>query len=432
MFSRVLLPTDFSSYAARTVQCIGEIPGITDLILLHVLETRPDRSTSYGKHAIEIRIRKALNQLKTLKEDLERPDLPVRILVHERVHDDVAGTILTVAAEEKVDLIALGARGRTLRNFFLGSVSAAVLRDAKTGIFVVHDRSLDSGYALARYCRSTFTEILCPVDFSKPSYDAVDSLRKIQFGTEVILLHVLGEKISEPDLHIAQENAKKRLEKMKEDLEKEGFRVRISLTGGEPAAEVLRAAETGDVTLILLPRFGKRDYVQAIGIGSTAARIAENARCPVLVRYPHLHYEVVTRELAREEFSTAEELWLHYHQQKTDPATDRLFATFADGVPAGVARCRRHPDGLEVDGVFVLDEFRNRGYARRLMTALVAACGSEDLFMHSTVELVPFYRTFGFEPIPELILPRTIRDRYDFAMGDLEMARVQPMLRRKG
>ena len=112
--------------------------------------------------------------------------------------------------------------------------------------------------------------------------------------------------------------------------------------------------------------------------------------------------------------------------------TDRLFITFVDRVPAGVARCRRHPDGLEVDGVFVLEEFRNRGYARRLMEALVPACGGEDLYMHSTLELVPFYRTFGFEPIPEEDLPTTIAERYSFAMGDLRMAQVQPMRRPAG
>ena len=53
MFSRVLLPTDFSPHAERTVQCIAEVPGIEDLILLHVLESGPDNSTAYGQHTIE-------------------------------------------------------------------------------------------------------------------------------------------------------------------------------------------------------------------------------------------------------------------------------------------------------------------------------------------------------------------------------------------
>ena len=432
MFPRVLLPTDFSPHAERTVHCIGEIPGIGDLILLHVLEPGPDNSTPYGQHTVEARIRESLLQLEGIRKWTERPDLPVRILVHERVHDDVAETILSVAAKEKADLIALGGRGRTLKNLVLGSVSAAVLRDAKTGVLVVHDRGLDRGEALGKYCRSAFAKVLCPVDFSKPSLDTVESLPGIMRAGEVLLLHVIGDEMRDEDLGIASANARKRLDGLAEALGKAGLGARVLVTAGKPAAAILRVAEEEDASLVLLTRFGKRDYVQAVGIGPTAGEVGEKARQPVLVRYPHLHYDVATLELKRNEFSIAEEIWLHYHEMKTDPATDRLFATFVDRVPAGVARCRRHPDGLEVDGVFVLDEFRNRGYARRLLAALVPACGGEDLYMHSTLELVPFYRTFGFEPIPEHELPRTIRDRYSFAMGDLHAAKVQPMRRPAG
>lgn len=428
MFPRVLLPTDFSPHAERTVQCVGEVPGILEITLLHVLEASPDGSTPYGQHTIEKRITESLLQLEGLKKWMVRPDLSVRVLVHERVHDDVAETILGVAAKEKADLVALGARGRTLRSLVLGSVSAAVLKDARTGVLLVHDRDLEDGAAFGRYCTSAFGRVLCPVDFSKPSLDAVESLGGLRPG-EVVLLHVLQAEPG-PFLPLAEATAGKRLETLRAGLEGKGIRARVILAKGSPAGETLRVAEQEKVSLVLLSRFGKRDYVQARGIGSTAGEIAEKARCPVLVRYPDLHYDVVTRELEKAEFPVAEELWLHYHQQKTDPATDRMFATFVDGVPAGVARCRRHPDGLEVDGVFVLEEFRNRGYARRLLAALVPACGSEVLYMHSTLELVSFYRTFGFEPIPEQELPKTIMERYRFAMGDLKMADVQPMVRK--
>ena len=96
---------------------------------------------------------------------------------------------------------------------------------------------------------------------------------------------------------------------------------------------------------------------------------------------------------------------------------------------ACVARCRRHPDGLEVDGVFTLDDFRGRGYARNVMAALVAACRNEDLYMHSTTELVTFYGQYGFVPISESELPSTIRARFDFAMGEMQGSNVQPMKR---
>ncbi len=406
--------------------------GSVELILLHVLEAGPGGDGDSGHHTIETRIREALLQLEMLKKDFGMPGLLIRVLVHERVHDDIAETILSVASREKADLIALGARGRTLRNLVLGSTSAAVVRDAKTGVLVLHDKLLDSGEAFGKYCRSAFIRMLVPVDFSKPSLDAVASLPRLARGGEVILLHVLGENLHGWDVPVARMSAEKRLDVLKEDLEKAGFKARALIRTGRPDAEVLRVSEDEEVTLLVLSRYGKRDYVQAAGIGRTAAAIAEKVRVPILIHSPRLDLAVVARELGPGEFHTAEEIWVHYHPLKADPSTDRIFSVFADGVPTGVARCRRHPDGLEVDGVFTLEEFRNRGYARKMVAALVEACGKETLYMHSTLELVPFYRTFGFEPIPEEELPPTIRERYTFAMGDMQAAHVQPMRRAHG
>ncbi len=133
--------------------------------------------------------------------------------------------------------------------------------------------------------------------------------------------------------------------------------------------------------------------------------------------------------LNSDEFALAQEVWMTYHQQKGDPGTDRIFGVFVEGALAAVARCRRHPDGLEVDGVYVPDEYRDRGYARRAVQGLVDACGGEPLFMHSTLPLAQFYSSFGFRKISEDELPRSIRERFNFAEGDLEGANVVPMER---
>ena len=77
---------------------------------------------------------------------------------------------------------------------------------------------------------------------------------------------------------------------------------------------------------------------------------------------------VDVRELSPREMIRAEkELWIHYHQQKANAATDRLFAAFAGTQLVGVARCSRYPDGFEVDGVYVLEEYRRQGFARLVM-----------------------------------------------------------------
>jgi GNAT superfamily N-acetyltransferase len=105
-----------------------------------------------------------------------------------------------------------------------------------------------------------------------------------------------------------------------------------------------------------------------------------------------------------------EELWIHDSQQKADTTTDRLFAAFAGTQLVGVARCSRHPDGFEVDGVYVLEEYRHRGFARSVMKRLIEECGRyETLYLHAKPELVDFYRDMGFAPVPVPDLPATIR-----------------------
>jgi GNAT superfamily N-acetyltransferase len=138
---------------------------------------------------------------------------------------------------------------------------------------------------------------------------------------------------------------------------------------------------------------------------------------------------IVVRELVHEEFPLAEKLWEEYRGQKNDMPEERVFGVFEDGALAATARCTRHPDGLEMDCVFSSERFRGKGYARQAVQALIDACGKERIFIHSTIALIRFYRTFGFVPIPEDQLPRTIRERFLFCFGEMEGCNVCPMTR---
>jgi PAS domain-containing protein len=140
----------------------------------------------------------------------------------------------------------------------------------------------------------------------------------------------------------------------------------------------------------------------------------------------------VIRELMADEFTLADEVWLEYHDTKGDPATDRIFAVFVEDTVVSLARCRRHTDGMEVDGIFTPAVYRKRGYSHLAVSALVEACHNDDLWMHAIRNLVPFYQSFGFENIAERDLPPTIRERYVWAAGNLEGADVQPMHRKAG
>ena len=135
------------------------------------------------------------------------------------------------------------------------------------------------------------------------------------------------------------------------------------------------------------------------------------------------------RELVSLEFTIAEALWTDYHNTKGDSKTDRIFAAFYGGQAVSVARCKRHTDGFEVDGVFTPVSQRGHGYANAVLWGLVEASGQDTLYMHSVWDLTKFYSNFGFVPIDEKELPPTIRERFAWAGGEMEGANVRPMRR---
>jgi hypothetical protein len=138
---------------------------------------------------------------------------------------------------------------------------------------------------------------------------------------------------------------------------------------------------------------------------------------------------IPAKELLSIEFPLAESLWVDYHETKGNPGSDRIFAAYHENTPVSLARCRRHPDGYELDAVFTPEPMRGHGFAKAAVAGLVEACGKNTLYMHSVLHLVDFYSQFGFIPIEEKDLPPTIRDRYAWAGGELEGADVRPMRR---
>lgn len=136
-----------------------------------------------------------------------------------------------------------------------------------------------------------------------------------------------------------------------------------------------------------------------------------------------------TRELKRDEFYLAEKVWEQYRGQRADPAHERIFGVFADGSLVATARYTTHPDGNEMDCVFTPEQYRGKGYARFAVEELIRHCGSETIHIHSTIVLISFYKTFGFTPIPEDELPRSIKERFVFCFGEMMGCNVCPMVR---
>jgi Universal stress protein family. len=95
---RILIPTDFSDYSEAALQMASEIPNVTEAIILHVTEGKAN-----GK------VKEKLEEARLL---LSSQGITTQIRIVEQIKEPIEATIRSVAEEERIDCIIVGARGR--------------------------------------------------------------------------------------------------------------------------------------------------------------------------------------------------------------------------------------------------------------------------------------------------------------------------------
>ena len=144
----------------------------------------------------------------------------------------------------------------------------------------------------------TIKTILYPTDFSDYAQNAqkyaVELAKK--FKAKVVLLHVASIPTYPVAYEIAvdikalddeiQTAARKRLDKIQEEIAAEGLKVETQLAIGQPFAEIVAAARNVNADLVVLATHGLGP-VKHMLMGSTAEKVVRKAPCPVLtVRHP--------------------------------------------------------------------------------------------------------------------------------------------------
>lgn len=140
-----------------------------------------------------------------------------------------------------------------------------------------------------------FKKILCPTDFSEPSYDAIKAAGELayHFESELCVIHVvppvpmvpIGTEPSGFNVPLYQQeleaSSKKSLEKVVNQLEAEALKVRLIVLRGNPADEIVRTADEEDADLIVIATHGRTGLDRLI-FGSVAEKVVRFAKCPVL------------------------------------------------------------------------------------------------------------------------------------------------------
>ena len=282
IFSRVLVPTDFSRPAHNTLECVAGMHGLKEMVLFHAVDaTRPFRNRSM----FDQKVGNARILLGEKKEQLGGRGFSVETRVKTVTGGDIATSILETAEEERVSLVIMGSRGRTLvRGLLLGSVSSDVLRFGKVPLLILsHEfarglRGVDCG----RRCGEILSRVLCPTDFSAAADRCAAFLSETRGIGEVILAHVVTKGETEDEIEGYVEDAREKLGRMSEEFRAGGHRVSFRVHVGDPVNGILRLAREEDATLIAIGTVGK-NWLKEVLMGSTTLGVVRHANRPVLV-----------------------------------------------------------------------------------------------------------------------------------------------------
>lgn len=139
-----------------------------------------------------------------------------------------------------------------------------------------------------------FKRILCPTDFSDPSYEALKAGKELaaHFGAELLLLNVvtpvpvvpLTPAPMAPDLLVNEQgliySATKTLEEVVSQIESKDLKVRFFVLQGNPADEIVRLAADKEADVIVIATRG-RTGLDRFFFGSVAEKVVRLAQCPV-------------------------------------------------------------------------------------------------------------------------------------------------------
>jgi len=149
----------------------------------------------------------------------------------------------------------------------------------------------------------TFSKILAPTDFSDDSKNALAYAIELaqKFGSEIIVEHVdqplspvmIGDLSPGLDMstvnRIAEEQRLMALKELDQEiarLREAGIKARSLMRVGAPFLEIVNAAQSEGVDLIVMGTHGRTGLAHVL-MGSVAGRVVNKAHCPVLtVRHP--------------------------------------------------------------------------------------------------------------------------------------------------
>ena len=301
---RILCPIDFSDYSRRALDHGVAIARWYEstVTALHVFSSTPVPAFGPGPVVFQPLVLTNADRDQLLADTRafvateSSPDVAIETVLRE---GNAAAEILAQASSMHADLLVIGTHGRSgFERLLLGSVAEKVLRKASCPVLTVPARLPDAvpmGPVL-------YERILCPLDFSDSSLDALQyaiSMAEEADGN-LTVLHVIELEFEDvaglagmgddPAVTLGtflkerEEAARRRVQEAVSGVS-EYCSVTALVTHGKPWREVLRVAAEQQSELIVIGVQG-RGAADRLVFGSTTQHVVRTATCPVLTLRP--------------------------------------------------------------------------------------------------------------------------------------------------
>jgi nucleotide-binding universal stress UspA family protein len=198
-----------------------------------------------------------------------------------------ADCVLLYARFLPADLIVMGSHGRSgFEHLVLGSVAEKVLRNATCPVLTVPPRA-------STVSKLPFKRILCPVDFSTPSIEALQVALSLaeEADAELTVLNVidwpdddtfLTETFDSPEMRQQLElQTARRVDALIPDDARVWSRPAAKVAVGKAYQEIVAAANETAADLIVIGVHGRNAFDLTL-FGSTTNQVVRRASCPVM------------------------------------------------------------------------------------------------------------------------------------------------------
>ena len=291
-FEKILFPTKFGELDFNSLESLLELKkaGLKEIVLTFVIPKEDVAFVPYGGYLKdeEERLREeARIRFEDWQESVSEKGIETKIRIE-------VGTpipkIMSIAEEEKVDLIVAGRGKRTeIEEVYLGSHTLGLIRRATIPILVSKYmvRFEREGELATQVNGRIFSNPILATDWSKPSEKAMEVLIALKGSVEkAMVAHIIEVKIAKghdkSGLERLEKESEKRLKEYCDKLKKSGIKAESHLSSGKSAPEIIRVAREHKASMIIMGTTGK-DRFKEFWLGSVSHRVAEESELPVLL-----------------------------------------------------------------------------------------------------------------------------------------------------